>query len=141
MVALEPSEIQLVQQTFAMVNCVSVTASQMFFNRLFELDPKLRSLFTIDMHSHRVKFMATLRFMVDSLDEPQALDSITRQMGQLHGEKGVQNAQYETVEQALLWMLQRTLGRSFTPEVRNAWIKAYALIAAKMQEAAHEFVT
>lgn len=141
MVALEPSEIQLVQHTFAMVNCVSVTASQMFFNRLFEIAPEVRPLFTTDMHSHRIKFMVTLRFMIESLDDPTAFASITKQMGQLHGDRGVQDAHYLIMEQALLWMLQRTLGHSFTPAVREAWVKTYALIAEQMQEAAHQPVT
>ena len=45
---------------------------------------------------------------------------------------------YASVGQALLWTLERGLGEAFTPEVRDAWAAAYALLSAAMIEAAAE---
>lgn len=119
-----------------MVNCVSVTASQMLFARLLELDPSLHSLFDTNLNSHRVKFMATLRNLLSVLDDPQQFQAMARHLGTVYMESGLQPQHYETMEQALLWMLQRTLGRSFTPDVQKAWQRTYALVVRQMQEAA-----
>lgn len=136
MVSLEPSDIQLVRQTFAMVYCVSTTASQLLFARLFELDPSLRAHFDDNLHSHRVKFMASLRVLLDALDNPQALRSLLQRLATIHAEYEIQPEQYDALEEAFLWMLHRTLGRSFTPEVQKAWRNTYALLAAQIQDAA-----
>jgi len=137
---IEPHEVQLVQQTFAMVNCVATTASHLLFNRLFELDPDLRALFHNDINSQRLKFMAALRFMVNALDDPDTLAAMADRLGQVHAARGITRKQYALLEDAWLWTLQRTLGRSFTPQVHAAWRKAYALFAGQMQQAAHETV-
>ncbi len=42
------------------------------------------------------------------------------------------------VGQALLWTLEKALGRAFTPELRHAWTTVYTLVATTMQEAASE---
>lgn len=42
-------------------------------------------------------------------------------------------AHYDTVGQALLWTLEQGLGARFTPDVKAAWVSAYAMIASSMQ--------
>ena len=137
---LEPAEIRIVKQTYAMVNCVVTTASKLFYERLFELAPELRGLFKGDLRSQGFKLMATLKFMVDALDNPVMMASLTQRLGQQHSMFGVTEEYYDVFGQALLWMLQQTLGRSFTPEVRDAWANAYTLWTDMMKEAAKESV-
>ena len=133
---LEPSEVRIVKQTYAMVNCVVTTASKLFYDRLFELAPELRGMFKGDLRSQGFKLMATLKFMVDALDNPAMMASLTQRMGEQHSMFGVREEHYEVFGEALLWMLQQTLGRSFTPEVREAWANAYTLWTDMMKEAA-----
>jgi hemoglobin-like flavoprotein len=37
---------------------------------------------------------------------------------------------------ALLWTLEKGLGRAFTPEMRDAWATVYGLLASTMRNAA-----
>ena len=42
---------------------------------------------------------------------------------------------YASVGSALLWTLEKGLGETFTPEVKDAWGTAYGLLASHMREA------
>ena len=46
---LTPTQISLVQGSFAQVAAIADAAAQMFYRRLFELDPTLSRLFKGDM--------------------------------------------------------------------------------------------
>ena len=46
------------------------------------------------------------------------------------------NKHYDTVGEALLWTIERELGEDFTPEVKDAWVAFYTLLARIMKEAA-----
>jgi hypothetical protein len=43
---------------------------------------------------------------------------------------------HDTVAQALIWTLQKGLGASFTPEVKQAWVAAYGVLSSTMKDAA-----
>ncbi|MDP1674939.1 MAG: globin domain-containing protein, partial [Burkholderiales bacterium] len=46
---MKQHQISLVQDSFSKVAPIAEAAAEMFYKRLFELDPKLRSLFRGDM--------------------------------------------------------------------------------------------
>jgi hemoglobin-like flavoprotein len=50
----------------------------------------------------------------------------------------VTDAHYATVATALVWTLEQGLGADFTPQVREAWVAAYELMADTMMQAARE---
>jgi len=47
---MTPEQIAIVQTTFRSVAPISDTAAQLFYGKLFELDPTLKPLFRGDMH-------------------------------------------------------------------------------------------
>lgn len=128
-------QIQLVQDSFEHVKPITDLAADIFYNRLFELDPALRPYFKHDMAEQKAKLMTTLAFAVAGLKQPEKLLPAVRQLGRRHAGYGVQTAHYQTVGEALLWTLGQGLGELFTPEVEEAWTAAYTLLAATMQEA------
>ncbi len=109
-----------------------------FYQRLFELDPKLRPLFQNNIQEQSKKLMATLKMVVDGLDYSHELVASIRSLGRRHVQYGVKEQHYDTVGEALLWALQKALGSDFTPEARNAWLTVYNWLAATMKEAAAE---
>ena len=46
---MTPNQVKLVQQSFTKVLPIAPTAAQMFYARLFEIDPSLKLLFKGDM--------------------------------------------------------------------------------------------
>ena len=127
---------QLVQMSFAKVEPIAEAAAEVFYNKLFELDPGLKALFKIDMKEQGRKLMATLKPAVKGLDDLEKLVPAVRDLGRRHAGYGVRRAHYDTVGQALLRTLEKGLKDDFTPEVRAAWTAVYALRADTMVEAA-----
>jgi hemoglobin-like flavoprotein len=134
---MNAQQIQLVQETFEHVRPIAGVAADLFYDRLFELDPALRPLFRGDMSEQKRKLMGALALVVGGLREPEQVLAAVRQLGRRHAAYGVQPGHYETVGMALLWTLGEGLGERFTPAVADAWAAAYGLVAATMQEAAY----
>lgn len=133
---MNTQQIRLVQDSFEHVKPIAGTAADLFYNRLFELDPSLRPMFKADISEQKIKLMATLAFAVSGLSQPERILGAVRQLGQRHAGYGVRPDHYQTVGTALLWTLEQGLGEHFSPAVAEAWTAAYGLVAATMQEAA-----
>ncbi len=127
---------KLVQTTFAMVEPIAEAAAELFYNKLFELDPALKPLFKGDIKEQGKKLMGTLKVVVAALDNPPKLVPAVKILGQRHKGYGVAPAHYDTVGEALLWTLEQGLEEAFTPEVKQAWTKVYTLLAETMIAAA-----
>jgi hemoglobin-like flavoprotein len=127
----------LVQETFAMVLPIADQAAGLFYDRLFEIAPALRDLFSDDIDEQKRKLMAAIKVAVKGLDDPDRLVPVIQDLGRRHQAYGVSDADYATVAEALLWTLEQGLGEAFTPEVKDAWTAVYTLLATVMTEAAH----
>lgn len=134
---MTPAQIALVEDSFRHVVPVAEPAAQIFYQRLFALDPALKPLFAhADIHEQGRKLMQALAFVVGNLRRPEVLLPVVAGLGRRHAGYGVEPQHYETVGTALLDTLAEGLGAIFTPEVRNAWAAAYAVLAQVMQDAA-----
>ncbi len=137
--ALSADQRRLVQDTWAQVVPIADTAAEMFYDRLFELDPSLRKLFkSADMPEQRRKLMQTLGVAVNAIDRPDQLVPTLEDLGRRHVGYGVEDRDYDTVGEALLWTLGRGLGDAFTPAARDAWAQTYSLVAGVMRRAAYD---
>ena len=126
---------KLVQDSFAQVAPMAETAAEMFYERLFELDPSVKPLFKSDMAVQGRMLMQTIGAAVAGLDDLPAMTPIVQDLGVRHARYGVQLEHYDTVGEALLWTLGQGLGEEFTPEVQMAWTEVYTLLAQVMQDA------
>jgi hemoglobin-like flavoprotein len=133
---LTKTQITLVQDTFALIAPIAEDAAALFYSRLFELDPSLRSLFKSDMLEQRRKLVKMLTAAVKGLDHLDRLIPVVEDLGRRHAGYGVADAHYDTVGSALLWTLEKGLGRAFTPQSREAWTLVYGLLASTMKNAA-----
>lgn len=133
---MNPEQIGLVKKTFEKVEPIAQQVGELFYTRLFEMDPSLRQLFHGDMKRQALMLMTVIGMAVRSLDRPEVVADSVRALGRRHASYGVRPADYNTFGAALLWSLEHVLGAEFTPEVRSAWIEAYALLADAMRNAA-----
>ena len=138
---MTPHQQHLVQTTFAKVAPIADDAAALFYGRLFELDPSLRPLFTTDLREQGRKLMRMIGMAVNGLDRLEALVPAVRQLGMRHAGYGVRDEHYDTVAAALVWTLEQGLGTDFTPEVKDAWVAVYGVLASTMKEAAAAAVT
>ena len=135
---MTPRQIDLVQQSFAQVKPIAATAAELFYNRLFTLDPSLRHMFKGEMAKQGQMLMGMIGAAVGGLRNLEALSPVVRQLGKRHVAYGVRSEHYDVVGAALLWTLEQGLGDEFTQEVGDAWAAAYNLLAEVMQLGAME---
>jgi len=134
---MDAHSVTLVQQSFEKVAPLGVKVSEIFYDELFTLDPSLRRMFKEDMTEQNKMVISALTLVVRSLHAPQAILEPVKALGKRHVGYGVKPEQYATVGNALLRTLQKGLGDQFTPELRDAWVEAYATLSGIMKEAAY----
>ena len=130
-------KIRLVRESLARVVPIAETAAELFYHRLFELDPELRHLFRSEMKGQGQRLMHMVATAVHKLDDLESLVPVVRKLGIRHRIYGVEPSHYDTVGEALLWTLEQGLGEDFTHEVADAWAETYGLLSGVMQEAAY----
>lgn len=128
----------LVQKSFEKVLPIADTAAELFYGRLFEIDPSLRHMFKGDIKEQGKKLMMTLNIAVKGLDRLDELVPQIEKLGRNHAGYGVKDEHYGTVASALLWTLEKGLGADFTDDVKDAWVTVYTIIADTMKRAAKE---
>lgn len=134
---MTPEQKTLVNETWRHVVPIADTAAELFYDRLFELDPDIRALFEgVDLKTQRKKLIQALAMVVGALDTIEDLVPEIAALGRRHAAFGVTDAHYETVGAALLWTLERGLDEAWTVDVAAAWTAAYGLVAGVMQSAA-----
>ena len=120
--------------SFDRVWAVSSLIASLFYDRLFEIAPQVRPLFSGDLDEQKRNFMSTLAVIVGSLDDGTRLLPLTDRLAQPHRDYGIRPAHYAFVGDALLWSLQQGLGTEWTPSVAASWNKAYATVSRLMIE-------
>lgn len=135
---MTPEQKALVQGSFEKVAPIAEAAAEIFYNKLFELDPELKPLFKGDIKEQGKKLMAVLGTAVAGLDNLEQLVPVVQELGKRHVGYGVKDEHYATVAEALLFTLEKGLGEDFTPETQEAWVTVYTILADVMTKAAAE---
>ena len=133
---MTPEQVFLVQKSWRQVLPIADTAAELFYTRLFTLDPSVKPLFKGDMKAQGRKLMAMIGTAVGGLSKLDSIVPAVQDLGRRHVKYGVKNQHYDTVGAALLWTLEQGLGEAFTPDVKSAWITVYGVLATTMKDAA-----
>src|SRR5947208_10298527 len=129
---MNPTQIKLVQDSFAKVAPISEAAAVIFYDRLFEVAPGVRAMFPNDMTEQRKKLMGTLAVVVNGLSNLEAILPAASALAKRHVNYGAKPEHYPVVGGALLWTLEKGLGEAWTPEVAHAWTAAYGTLSGYM---------
>jgi hemoglobin-like flavoprotein len=132
---MTPMQIELVKSTFDKITVAPHLAGEMFYARLFELDPKAREMFRGDLQHQGKALFAMLEMMAKTLDVREKIVPIVHDLGHRHALYGVSREDYVPFRQALLDTLERILGNHFAVPIRDAWGAAYDELADIMQQA------
>jgi len=124
----------LVQLTWRSVLPVGDTFAELFYGRLFALDPGVRRLFKDDIVEQGRNLTAMLSVATANLAKPERIGVALRQLGRRHAAYGVRPEHFALVEDALLFALEHALIDVFTAEVKAAWQAGYALLTSMMLE-------
>ena len=132
---MTPREIELVQDGWWKVLPVASIEAELFYGKLFSLDPALQPLFKGDMREQGRNLTAMISIAVRALSRPDTISRAVHDLGRRHAGYGVKPEHYDTFAVALLWALEQTLGEAFTVEAKDAWTAAYDVLAKTMKDA------
>ena len=127
-----------VQKSFEAIRPIVPVVADLFYAKLFDLDPSLRSIFKGDMKRQGTLLMTMLSAAVEGLDDLDALVPTVKKLGARHVGYGVIEMHYATVGNALIYTLEAALGAEFTSDVREAWLVVYSLLTNVMKQGAEE---
>ena len=119
----DAEQIALVESPWAYLADIEEQVADLFYGKLFELDPSVKPLFRGDLREQGHKLTAVIGAAVSALRQIETLRPTLRELGRRHAGFGVTDADYETAGAALLWTLERGLGGRSTPEARAAWAR------------------
>ena len=140
MPALTAEQRWLVQASWEKVEPMAPYVAELFYDRLFELNPLLEDLFPANLSEQATlcecgkQWMAALGQAVARLDEPGNIVPCFEELSRRHVQYGVRPANYVTMGDALLWTLEQSLAEDFTPRVKEAWGAAYDLLSVLLIE-------
>lgn len=126
-------QIYLVKRTWRLLRATDpVLLGDVFYSRLFIDYPALQSLFTSPMPEQYKKLIDTISLVVARLDNLDELTPEIQALAQRHVAYGVKPEHYDMVSNALLWTLEKGLGRDWIPATADAWTCCYRLLANTM---------
>ena len=133
---MTPEQVFLVQRSWRQVLPIADTAAEIFYTKLFTMDPSIKPLFKGDMKAQGRKLMTMIGSAVNGLSTLDSLVPAVQDLGRRHVKYGVKDQHYDTVAGALLWTLEQGLGDAFTKDVKAAWTAVYGVLAGTMKDAA-----
>jgi nitric oxide dioxygenase len=84
------------------------------------------------MTGQGMRFMRTLRVIVQDLDNPEALHPYLEKLAQGHAAYGVKPEHFRPMGQALIQTMQEAMGDDFPEGADIAWEAAYDHLAREM---------
>ena len=95
-------QIELVQNSFVLVEPVLDHVTILVYDRLFELDPSLRRTFHSPREEQAHKLTHVLTIFVRALNRPKLILAVVEELGRRHLTYGVREKHYATFGEALL---------------------------------------
>lgn len=135
--ALTDRQLDLIRQSFSALRDDPEPKSVTFYEALFKYDPSLKEMFREDIANQGMKFMSTLRVIVDNLHNPAAMATRYTDLGEGHRAMGVRAPDFEPMGRALIDTIADAMGDDFTDEMRQAWEVAYAEFSSDIIDRGH----
>ncbi len=131
-------EIRIIQDTWSVaLKNEDPNIGELFYTRLFENSPQLRTLFNNDVATHSKRFVSMMNYMVNKLEDANLIHE-ARSVGKKYAEYNVQYEYYECMKEALFWSLRKKLEDRWTPNVMVSWIWFLSILSYIMQDGGRE---
>jgi hemoglobin-like flavoprotein len=137
----------VIQSTWRAVRFgLDVKATQMFYDRLFDQFPFVRSMFPDNMKAQYSKLFKAVSLVVECLDDVEALVPVLKDLGVRHAGYGVVRSHYEAVTECFLWtlntyifaMMPNNNAVTWVLDIADSWDWALTFIGTIMADAADE---
>ena len=135
---MNADQIDLIRSTWSAIHPSAHRVTQLFYARLFQLDPSLEPRIGRQSMARAQRLMSLMESAVGGLERMPALRRMLLVFGKRHAGCGVRPGDYATFGAAWLWAMGESLGQSFSPAARNAWTSFYGLVARNVRQGVNE---
>ena len=118
-------------------NVRAETIGDLFYTKLFFDHPGLRRVFPLQMDQQNKKLVDMLSYIVLNIDDFQAVKKTIEALAISHGKYGTKPEHYTMVGSALMWTLQKAIGKEWNSDLEEAWLACYSLVAQTMLTASN----
>jgi len=120
-IQLTAEQKRLIRVSFLRIEPALDLVAQLFFLKLFRLDPALRKKFAGPIDVQARKFAAGAKLAMISLGHEDGLAPTLKLLGARHRQLGIRTRHYRTMSRALVWTLERSLDKAFDRDTKDAW--------------------
>jgi len=131
---MEQHKIELIKKSWAYVITNVSEAGNLFYGKLFEKAPEIRTLFKGDIKEQAKKLVAMVSLIVSKADKLDDLQEQIKYLAIRHENYQAQPKYYPIVGDALIETLQEGLGNKWTVEHKTAWIEIYSILSKTMMD-------
>jgi class 3 adenylate cyclase/hemoglobin-like flavoprotein len=129
-----PDSLAIAQETLNVLFDEPERLARIFYDRLFQVAPHLRTLFSSDMESQILALDHMLRSIIYALTRPEQLSMGLRELGNRHIGYGVKFEHYDVIRVPLLGAIDEALGDQTSPKKIAAWETAINQVLALMRD-------
>jgi hemoglobin-like flavoprotein len=135
--SISEDQLDLLRTSMRLVNARKPLMSAIFYEKLFEIEPEFRRLFSGDLLEQTDKVMFALGAVLAQIHDVEACREMTRDLAVRHVGYGVEAGDYAKAGDAVMATLAVVLEAEWSADLEVAWRAAYDRIAAAMIEAAY----
>ena len=121
-------------------NIKAETIGDLFYTKLFLDHPRLKKMFPSQMDQQNKKLVDMLSYIVSKMDDFGVIKKDIEALAIRHEEYGTKPEHYEMIGSALIWTLEKAIGKDWNKKLGEAWIACYSLIAQTMITASQKTV-
>lgn len=129
---LDQQTIDIVKNTVPILQEKGIEITTHFYTIMFQNNPEVKALFDMSKQESGAQPTAlamTVLAAAQNIDRLETLLPAVQKIGARHVQVNVKPEHYPIVGKNLLQAFQDVLGEDATPEILEAWEKAYAVIA------------
>jgi methyl-accepting chemotaxis protein len=123
-------QILLIKSSWSFAAAQAQESGEVFYQRLFELDPTLKKLFPDNVDLQANKLIKMLTYIITHLQSLHELSEEISQLARRHTHYGAKPEHLKTVGQALIDSLAQVNGKRWDKETAEAWQQVYFSISS-----------
>lgn len=132
---LAPHQQALIQNSVEALECTTVDLAAVFYGKLFELAPEVRTMFPEEMSTQINKLQQTLVYVLSTMNDTRTLYPVLDELGLAHQDLGATMDHYGVVGEALLSALSENVA-GWNEDHHAAWSELYVAVSGRMLDAA-----